>query len=64
MTEHKACPFCGSRELRLVGLRVFYAECRACGTRGRKATTREGAWRLWDERAGGVEPTESEPRDG
>ena len=51
MSEHKACPFCGSDE---VVMRTDAAAKLAgdCGA-GPACDTETEAWRLWNDRAGG-----------
>ena len=52
MVDHKACPFCGGRSLRVKTLWDVYrfVACTRCNAAGPKADDEAGAWSAWDER--------------
>lgn len=48
----KSCPFCGGRDIRIMGSMYAYVYCAACGVEGPLKPTREGAATAWNTRAG------------
>ncbi|WP_415421251.1 Lar family restriction alleviation protein [Acetobacter fabarum] len=48
----KSCPFCNSRNVRLIELVNSYVHCRKCDACGPERATREAAITAWNTRAG------------